>query len=165
MAEAIVTVQKQKEEALAVQQTLLSLCKGTQPGEEAPVAQKKSWTEGMAGLSMFMSVIGEMGTSLSTEDKNILIALQNVQSRLSAVQTTVVDTEDEDHQAGTGAEAGAKSLRTEGTEAPADNQKIQQKKATPGEAKPGSKKEAIESKQNEAGSGSGSNEGAAKPPA
>ncbi len=77
----------------------------------------------MAGLSMFMSVIGEMGTSLSTEDKNILIALQQVQGRLAAVQTTVVDTEDEDHNMGSGPEAGDKSLRSEGTEAPADNQK------------------------------------------
>ncbi len=131
----------------------------------------------MAGLSMFMSVVGEMGTSLSIEDKNILMALQQVQGRLAAVQTSVVDTEDEDHNMGSGPEAGAKSLRSEGTEAPADNQKRQKQKAS-SESKTAAaaaaaaaalaadqKKEASEPKPNEAGTGSGSNVVATKPSA
>ena len=130
MAEAIAAVIKQREEALANQQTLLSLCKGIQPGAEAPTVQRKTWAEGMAGLSMFMSVCNELGSTLSDEDKALLSTLQHIQGRL-AVQTTVVDTEDTDQHMEAEAEGGSNTLRAQEDDASNAKSKRQKQRRQP----------------------------------
>jgi hypothetical protein len=123
VAEAIVAVTKQKEEALASQQTLLSLCKKMQSDKEVHNAQPKKWAEGMAGLSTLMSCCTEMGGTLSAEDQALFNTLLKIQGRLAAL-TTVVD--EPDHEMDD-SDSGAKSSRADGdseAEAQAKRQKI-----------------------------------------
>jgi hypothetical protein len=111
VAEAIAAVTKQKEEALACQQTLLALCKKMPSQEEAPNTQPKKWAEGMAGLSTLMSCCTELGGTLSEEDKALFDSLLKIQGRLAAL-TTIVD--EPDHDMDMDSESGTKSNRNEG---------------------------------------------------
>jgi hypothetical protein len=141
VAEAIVAVTNQKEEALAGQQTLLSLCKKMQNDKEASHTQSNKWAEGMAGLSTILSCCNEMGDTLSAEDKTMFSQLLNIKGRLAAF-TKVVDEPDHDMEKD---EAGAKSFRTDEDSDEAAAQAKRQKTIDEGTQPP---------QQNEPGSGS-----------
>ncbi len=134
--EAIATIVKQREEALATQQNLLLLCKnGGAPPE--PTVQKE-WVDGMAGLQAFMSVCQAMEDSLSDEDKALLGTMHTIQNRMA--QRTAVEPDgyaDEEMEEKGGAE---KSSRQEG-----DVGKLAKKQCTDANGTGGSAKSAAES--------------------
>jgi hypothetical protein len=111
--EAIASVVKQRDEALAQQQNLLLLCKNgeveQEPVSQAPVVQKE-WAEGMAGLQSFMAVCQAMESSLSDEDKALLGTMQVIQNRM-AQRTAVSDDEEEPDESMEDKGGGEKSAR------------------------------------------------------
>jgi hypothetical protein len=115
--EAIASVTKQRDEALAQQQNLLLLCKNGGVEPEPATAQlptvQKEWAEGMAGLQSFMAVCQAMESTLSDEDKTLLGTMQVIQNRM-AQRTAVSDDAEEPDEDMDDKGGGEKSARPDG---------------------------------------------------